>query len=293
MSIKEITTKTAIHKHYTKYTSSHDGYGLNIYRGCEHKCKYCFAQYSHKYLDNSDFFDDIFVKTNIAEALDKDLSNKNWDNNIPIHISEVSDCYQPIEAQYQLMRQVFEVLIKHKQSAFILTKSPLILRDIDLICKLCKVAANVNINFSINSLNEKITAKVEPNVKSGIERMQALCELSKIENCNTRIFMIPVIPFLTDTGAELDDFYRTASEKGIKNIISEVLNLKGETKWNFYNFIKKEFPLTYNKITRLYDGGDGYVAEWYREKFSTYIDGLEKKYGISSEIRFKRNDLFD
>ena len=109
MNFKEIKAKSVLHYHDKKFASNYD---LNIYRGCEHKCEYCFAQYSHKYLEN-DFFNDIYIKTNVAEILDKELTKKPL-NHTQICICGVSDCYQPAEEKYKLMPDILKVLIKHK-----------------------------------------------------------------------------------------------------------------------------------------------------------------------------------
>lgn len=273
--IKELEVKSAIHFHDSKFASNWD---LNIYRGCEHKCKYCFAQYSHKYLNegNSEFFGDIFVKTNIAEILDKELSKKSWKSTNLLNICGVTDCYQPIEEKYQLMRNVLKVLIKHKQSVFILTKSPLILRDIDLIKELSEVAY-VNVAFTITTLDENIRQKIEPNVKSCMERLSALREFSKL-NCKTVVMLMPIIPYLTDTTKNLENIFKISKEFGCDFLLSAPLNMRGFVKTNFYNFLKQDFPETYQKIQKLYKRA--YSSKEYNEKLSKFIYQMRIKYKI-------------
>lgn len=276
--IREILTKTAIHRREPNFGSGCD---LNIYRGCEHKCKYCFAQYSHKFLENdtTDFFNDIFVKTNIAEVLDKELSKKSWDNTNIINVSAVSDCYQPIEEKYELMRGCLEVFIKHKQSIFLLTKSPLILRDFDLIEKLSKVAY-VNLAFSITSLNEEIRQKIEPNVVSSLERLKILEHFSKT-NCKRTIMLVPIIPYLTDRVSDIENIFKVAKDINCNYLICDVLNMRGMVKNNFYNFLQNNFLETYNKIQRLYKGP--YVSESYNIKLNKFINKMREKYNIYGE----------
>lgn len=299
--IKELRVKSAIHFHDSKFASNWD---LNIYRGCEHKCKYCFAQYSHKYLNegNSEFFGDIFVKTNVAEVLDKELNKKSWKPTNILNICGVTDCYQPIEEKYQLMREVLKVLIKHKQSVFILTKSPLILRDIDLIKELSDVAY-VNIAFTITTLDENIRQKIEPNVKPSIERLLVLKEFSKI-NCKTVVMLMPIIPYLTDTTKNLENIFKTSKEYGCDFLLSAPLNMRGFVKTNFYDFLKQEFPATYQKIQKLYKGA--YSCREYNEKLSKFLYQMRIKYkmlgngGLEEDLRKyienielnNKNDLF-
>lgn len=268
---KEITVKSALHYHDSKFAANWD---LNIYRGCEHNCKYCYAQYSHDYLnENGAFFDDIFVKTNIAETLDVELNKKTWKNEL-INIAGVCDCYQPIEKKYELMKKVLKVLIKHKQQVFILTKSPLILRDYDLIDELSKNAF-VNIAMTITTLDEDIRKKIEPNTYPSIERLNTLKEFTKL-NCRTTVMLMPVIPYLNDDIKNIENIYKIVSEAGINNIICGPLNLRGLLKTNFFNFLKDEFPNTYEKIQHLYKSS--YVKKEYNEKLVKFINKLKQKY---------------
>ncbi|WP_330656079.1 SPL family radical SAM protein [Alkaliphilus flagellatus] len=100
---------------------------LNIYRGCEHGCKYCYAMYSHQYLGSKDYFGNIFIKTNIVQKLEEQLSSSSWKREI-INIGGVTDSYQPIEEEYKIMPKILKLLIKYKTPAIISTKSDLILR---------------------------------------------------------------------------------------------------------------------------------------------------------------------
>ena len=269
---KEITVKSALHYHDKKFATNWD---LNIYRGCEHNCEYCYAQYSHDYLNEKGaFFDDIFVKINIAEVLDKELSKKTWKNDL-INISGVCDCYQPIEEKYELMRGVLKVLIKHKQRVFILTKSPLILRDYDLIDELSKKAF-VNIAMTITTLEENIRGKIEPNTYPSLERLNALKGFTKL-NCKTTLMLMPIIPYLNDDIKNIENIYKLASEANINNVISAPLNLCGLLKTSFFNFLKKEFPRTYEKVQHLYENSP-YVQNEYEKKLYKFVNKLKQKY---------------
>ena len=124
---KEMTCTIACNKLKRKIPYSWD---LNIYRGCEHGCKYCYAIYSHQYLNSKQYFDDIYVKTNIVEQLEKQFSSPTWKREV-VNINGVTDSYQPIEAKYQLMPEILRLLIKYKTPCIISTKSDLI-NKIDL-----------------------------------------------------------------------------------------------------------------------------------------------------------------
>lgn len=270
--IKEVLCKTALHYHNKTFATNYD---LNIYRGCEHRCKYCFAQYSSLKFLESDFFDDFFVKTNIAQVLDKELSKNSW-NKALIHISAISDCYQPLEKDYKLMREVLKILIKHKQPVFILTKSDLILRDLDLFDELCEVAY-VNIALSIATTNEELRKKLEPNASSIFSRFNVLKEFSKL-NCKRSILMMPVIPYLTDSLDNLENIYRKAKEFNVDYISVDCLNMRGNVKKYFYDFLKENFPTTYERIQHLYESS--YVSKNYLIKLRKFIYYLKNKYKI-------------
>ncbi len=167
--LKEIQAKTILHYHARQFATNWDA---NIYRGCGHNCRYCFAQYSHRYLDNSDFFDDVFVKSNAPELLQKEMSKRTWDFS-PVNVCGISDCYQPAEAEYKIMPKVINSFIKKRNPLFIGTKSTLILRDFHLIEKLNKVA-EVSIATSVSSLDEGTRKLIEPSASPTIERLKML-----------------------------------------------------------------------------------------------------------------------
>jgi DNA repair photolyase len=133
-------------------------YDLNIYRGCSHDCKYCYARGSHKYLDG-EFESDIYVKVNIAEKLDEILSSPKWDGS-RINIGGVCDSYQHAEKKYEITRSVLKVLIKHKNPFTLSTKSDLILRDIDLI-KEAVGKFDFNIAICISCIDEDLSKVLE------------------------------------------------------------------------------------------------------------------------------------
>jgi DNA repair photolyase len=236
-------------------------------------------------MDNKNFFNDIFVKKNIVQVLLQELNKKNWNNNNVLCISGVCDCYQPCEEKYKLMQDILKILIKNKQSIYILTKSNLILRDYDLIAELSNVAKYVNIAMSIPTLNKDISSKIEPNVISGIERLKTLIEFTKIKNCRTTYMLLPIIPYLTDKKLELENIFENISRYKIQNIIYGALNMRGEVKTNFYSFLKKEFPDVLEKIQKLYKGS--YVSKNYSINLDKFCRYLTNKYNI------KNNTLYE
>ncbi|MFH0906241.1 MAG: radical SAM protein [archaeon] len=277
--IKEINCKSALYKIKSEWLPYK--YDLNIYRGCLHNCKYCFAKYSHKYLDNTtetEFFNDIFVKKNIAEVLDKELSSLKWQGEV-INLGGVTDCYQPLEAEYKLMPKVLDILIKHKQPISICTKSNLILRDFEKIKKLAEVA-NVSIATTITTTNENLRKQIEPAASPSSERFNFLKEFKTKTNVKEiGILQMPILPYLTDNQKDLQEIYKTAKEIGVDFIFSAILNLRGETKINYLKFIKEDFPDLYIQYLKLYRN-NMHASKEYREKTYSMVKEIREKYDI-------------
>ncbi|MGE0077668.1 MAG: radical SAM protein [Bacteroidales bacterium] len=253
------------------------GWDLNIYRGCEHGCKYCYAIYSHDYLNDNGYFENVYVKTNIVEKLENELRSKSWKHEV-INIGGVTDSYQPLEKNYAIMPQILKLLIKYKTPAIISTKSNLILRDFDLIDELSRITY-VNIAATITTLDESVRTKIEPLGCKTQERFNVLKEFRKT-NASTGIHVMPIIPFITDGFENLDAICRNAQQANVHYLLPGTLYLKGKTKGVFLNFIKEEFPLHYEKLCTLYKTGS--AGKEYKNELYGMLNELRDKYGLSS-----------
>jgi DNA repair photolyase len=274
---------------------------MNVYRGCEHRCKYCYALYSHKYLEfnykesvslneanSNKFFKNIYIKTNIAEELDKQLSKPSWKNEM-IAIGTVTDSYQPIEEEYELMREVLEVLIKHKNPTVISTKSPLILRDLDLIDELSQVNF-INIAVSITSLDRKIQEAIEPNAMPSKDRLKILDIVRTQTNASTGLHFMPIIPYLTDSYEHMDAMFKVAEEIDVHAMLLGPLNLFGKTRGVFLNFIKNDYPGLLHDILTLYKNGTAVnlrnFLEWVCIKLLKFKTLVISGHGFFIIVRF-------
>ena len=273
----EINCKTACNKINSDFLPFN--WDLNIYRGCEHKCQYCFALYSHKYMESDNFFDEIYVKKNIVECFEKQISSKRWKKTL-VNIGGVTDSYQPAENQYKLMPDILKLCIKYKVPVSLSTKSKLILRDFDLFAELANIVP-VHIACTITTANEKIRQLIEPNASSIKDRFNNLKEFSKTK-VNTGIFIMPIIPELTDSYENLNILYKTAKENNLNFVINSVLNLRGETKINFLNFVKNKLPHLYNKIKSHYKGA--YVSSTYQKHMDNILKNLEEKFPLEEKV---------
>jgi DNA repair photolyase len=269
--IREIEAKSVLHFHEQKFATNWD---VNIYRGCGHGCVYCFARYSHRYLDDADFFGDIYVKTNVAEILDKEFSRKSWKKE-PVNVGGVTDAYQPTEERYCLMPEVIRVFIKHQNPLVIVTKSVLPLRDIELIRELA-LHVRVEVLVSVSTLDEKIRMITEPDSAPTADRLNMLSAF-KEAGCRTGVLLMPVIPFLTDSEANLRGIYELASKNKVNMVLPGSLHLRGATREPFMKMLQKNFPDIYPQINAVFSSTA--AAGEFKSRFHLVIRKLKSEFG--------------
>lgn len=272
---REIKCESALNKLKRKIPY---GWDLNIYRGCEHNCIYCYAIYSHKYLnDDGNYFNNVYVKTNIVEELEKELSSKNWKREI-INIGGVTDSYQPAEEKYKLMPEILKLLIKYTTPAIISTKSDLVLRDYDLIDELSRITY-INIASTITTMDKSIRKKIEIN---GCESYKRFEMLKKFRNTNASVGLhfMPIIPFITDSFENIEGLFSAASDANVHYVLSGTLYLRGQTRKVFFDFIEKSFPEVYEKMINLYKKGGADSS--YKDELYKRVNELREKYNLSN-----------
>ncbi len=280
-----IQCKTALHAVRGGFPYKLD---LNIYRGCENGCKYCFAIYSHKYMNkdgdeisahpSGGYYDQIYVKTNVAEQLDKELSRPGRKRAV-INIGGVCDSYQRAEEEFEIMPDILKVMLKHKNPIIISTKTDLILRDFDLIDELSKYAF-VNLASTITTADESLREKIEPGAVSTKRRFGMLEKFGKTD-ATIGVHTMPVLPFLTDTPENLEAIFSGTKEIGAEYIIVQTLYLRSQTRKTYLEFIKTEFPEIFDGMKQLYK--TGHLDKEYKTNFYAMMNPLLKKYGLSTD----------
>lgn len=270
----EISCETAMNKLKRQMPYSWD---LNIYRGCEHGCKYCYAMYSHSYLGSENYFGDIYVKTNIVKQLEKRLSNPKWKREI-VNIGGVTDSYQTAEEHYRLMPDILKLLIKYRTPAIISTKSDLILRDYDLIDELSKITY-INIAATITTMDENVRKLIEPGGVESLKRFKVLKTFRKT-NASVGLHVMPIIPYLTDSFENFALLFGMAKDSDVHYVLPGTLYLRGKTRTVFFDFIKKEFPHLYNDLATLYKTGG--ADRKYKNSLYKTVNELREKYNLSS-----------
>ncbi len=236
---------------------------INPYRGCEHGCIYCFARPTHAYLGMSpglDFESKLFVKPDAAELLEKELSATSYEPRV-IAIGTNTDPYQPIERRYQVMRRILEVLDAAGHPVGIVTKSALVLRDLDILArmaqrKLAKVA------LSVTTLDAALARKMEPRAATPMRRLETLRRLSQA-GVPTTVMVAPIIPALNDM--EIERILDAAAVAGVKEAGYVLLRLPLEVRDLFREWLEANYPDRADHVFKLIRdtrGGKDYDSTW-------------------------------
>jgi DNA repair photolyase len=222
---------------------------INPYRGCEHGCVYCFARPTHAYLGLSpglDFESKLFMKPNAPELLERELSAPDYAPKT-IAIGTNTDPYQPIERRYQIMRRILEVLDRAGHPVGIVTKSALVLRDLDILTRMAKRDL-VKVAISVTTLDPKLARVMEPRASTPARRLGALRELVKA-GVPASALVAPVIPAIND--AEIERILEAIAETGVRHAGYVLLRLPLELKDLFREWLIENFPDRYRHVINL------------------------------------------
>src|SRR3954453_17371372 len=236
---------------------------INPYRGCEHGCIYCFARPTHAYLGLSpgvDFESKLFVKPNAAELLERELSAPNYSPRT-IAIGTNTAPYQPIEKQYQVMRRILEVLDRFGHPVGIVTKSALVLRDLDILSRMAERNL-AKVALSVTTLDPKLARVMEPRAATPARRLDALRQLSAA-GVPTSVMVAPVIPAIND--AEIERILDAAAAAGVSGAGYVLLRLPLEVRDLFREWLAGHFPARERhvfKLIRDMRGGKDYDSSW-------------------------------
>ena len=259
---------------------------INPYRGCEHGCSYCFARPTHAYMGLSpglDFETKLFAKPNAAELLEKELSDPKY---VPqtIAIGTNTDPYQPIERRYRIMRSVLEVLERFNHPVGIVTKSALVVRDLDILSRMAEKDL-VKVALSVTTLDAKLARSMEPRASTPEKRLQAL-EMLSAAGVATAVMFAPIIPALND--AEMEDVLKRAAAAGAKEAGYVLLRLPLEVRDLFREWLMAEVPdraaHVLSLIKSMRDGKD-YDATWGRRMRGTgpYAWSIGRRFEIAAK----------
>src|SRR5216684_8638425 len=236
---------------------------INPYRGCEHGCIYCFARPTHAYLGLSpglDFESKLFAKPDAPKLLERELAAQDYEPRM-IAIGTNTDPYQPIEREHQVMRRILEVLERCGHPVGIVTKSALVLRDIDILARMAQRNL-VKVALSVTTLDPKLARVMEPRAATPARRLEALRQLSAA-GVPTSVMVAPVIPALNDS--EIERILDAAAALGVKEAGYVLLRLPLEVRDLFREWLIANYPDRYRhvfKLIREMRGGKDYDSTW-------------------------------
>ena len=270
---------------------------MNLYRGCAHNCVYCDGRAEGYYVDGN-FGEDVTVKTNaidlLRRALDPKRKRKPMARAYIMLGGGVGDSYQPVEKKYGLSRQALHVLYENNFPVHILTKSTLIMRDADII-KRINARSRAIVSFSISSADDKIGALLEPGVPVPSKRFEALSFFKK-EGIPCGLFLLPVVPFITDTAMMIDVAISRAKNIGIDFVIFGGMTLKaGRQQEYFLKFLQKRYSELLSEYATIYRGSKyGEATPEYYSAISQVFEMVASKYKIAKRIPAALfNDILD
>jgi DNA repair photolyase len=252
-------------------------WSINPYRGCQHGCSFCYARSTHSFLGmeaDDTFQQHIFLKSDAPAVLREQLTkrlrgNKRaWDWG-PVAIGTATDPYQQIESKAMLTRGCLEVLAEFQVPVTITTRSPLILRDLDLLKRL----PVVSINVSIGTLNNKLWRQFEPSSPSPAQRLTTVERLIE-QGIPAGVFAAPLLPYLTDSEADLQELVAAAAKAGAQFFMPSYLRLStSAVKVWFFHSLQQHYPQLTEKYAQLYHNS-GSLPRAFRDPVMRKLDAL-------------------
>ena len=292
---KEITAKTILNKTKQRDPWLLDDYTVNPYSACSYNCLYCYIRGS-KYGEHMQRA--VSVKINAAELLDKQLTLRARKEQYGfIVFSSVTDPYLHLESEYRLTRQLLEVVLRHRFPVHIITKSDMVVRDFDLIHEIdkrailpkdlnCTNPRGALVTFSFSTLDDTIARIFEPGAVSPNSRLKAL-SASVDSGLHSGVSLMPLLPYISDTGESLENFYSTFTEYGAQYILPASLSLYGsgrsDSKTLVLKAVEKHYPHLLNKYQKFFTYSSQMPA-YYRKAFDLKMNELHEKYAISRQI---------
>jgi DNA repair photolyase len=245
---------------------------INPYRGCSHACAYCFARPTHTYLGldaGRDFEREIVVKVNAPERLRAELAKPSWQGE-HIALGTNTDPYQWVEGRYKLMPGIWQAMIDARNPGSILTKSPLLLRDLPLMTELAS-RADFSAALSVPTIDEKAWRATEPHTPNPRARLEAVAELTRA-GIRTGVLVAPLMPGINDDPAQVAQILEMAAAAGAAYVSGIALHLRGEVRGLFMEWLAEHRPDLLPRYRDLYRRG-GYAQKRERRRLAGLISG--------------------
>jgi DNA repair photolyase len=242
-------------------------YTINAYRGCSHACAYCFARPTHEYLNlntGSDFERRIVVKINAVERVRAEVKAKRWAGDL-IAMGTNTDPYQRCEGKYRLTRGIVEVLSEARNPFSILTKSTLILRDIDVLTEAAK-RTRVQTAFSVGTVDDEVWKLSEPGTPHPRRRLEALVKLREA-GIPVGVLAAPILPGISDSPGQLDALARALVDAGVEAASPIVLHLRPGVKQEYLSWLAEVRPDLLERYDQIY-GRRAYAPKAVQEEIT-------------------------
>jgi DNA repair photolyase len=262
-------------------------WSLNPYMGCAHRCTFCYVRAFERRADrpaDDRYGTSIRVKINVADVLARELARPSW-KPATVVIGAATDPYQPAEGRYRLTRACLEVLCAAANPFSIITRGPMILRDIDVLQEASR-RADVGITFSIPTLDEDVWRRTEPSTAHPRQRLRAIRELTDA-GIDARVGMAPILPGISDKPEQLAEVVRAAREAGATGIWTHGLYLKPGTREHFLAHLAEDWPEELERYERLYANGRAYLPKDAFEPTRAEVRRLARVHGVRDRRRVK------
>jgi DNA repair photolyase len=276
-TVREVVCKSVINR----VTGMPFAWSINPYRGCRHACVYCYARPTHEFLGlnaASDFEEIILAKVNAPQVVRQELARPSWRGE-SVAVGTATDPYQQAETRYRLTRGILEAFRDFRNPLSITTKSPLVLRDLDLLTDLAQ-AAHVSVQLTITTMDERLWRVLEPTTPKPWKRIEAL-RILRQRGIHAGIFLSPLLPGLTDGSAQMEAVVAAAAAAGAQFVWGGTLRLADGVREVYFDCLRREFPALVAPYARLYHST--YAPAEYRERVNARLEGLRQRYGFAEE----------
>ncbi len=247
-------------------------YTINPFRGCTHACQFCFARPTHTYLDlnaGRDFERQIVVKVNAPELARAELNRPSWKHE-QVALGTNTDPYQWVEGRYKLMPGIWEAMRDARNPCSILTKSPLLLRDLELMKQINEVT-EFGAALSVPTLDEKAWRATEPHTPSPRARLEAVAELTR-HGIRTGVLIAPLMPGINDRPEQVEPILELAAEAGAAYVTGIALHLRGEVRGLFFEWLRENRPDLIPRYEELYRRG-AYMPRAEKDRLAALVRG--------------------
>ena len=280
VTFHEVMAKSALNK-VPAASSMPFEWTVNPYRGCSHACVYCFARSTHRYLDldaGADFDQQVIVKVNVAEVLRAELAKRSWKRDL-VALGTNTDPYQRAEGRYRLMPGILSALAESGTPISILTKGTLLRRDLPQLETIAEQVP-VDLSMSIAVFDDALQKAVEPGTPSTAARL-ATVRAAADAGFRVTVFLMPIMPWLTDSDAQLDEALARIAEAGAAHVVHGALHLRPGAKEWFLEWIDREHPELATGYRRFY-GTSSSAPVAYRRTLSRRLVPLLRRHGLDS-----------